>query len=117
MPDGVTAPVAQGPFDPGADEAHLVVEPDAPLELELLDLRFDLLADAVALLLEPPDLALDLAFDDGFPELEEANVPSDLFLKLLQRRQCHGIPHDKFLTFLKHPGVKDQRPVRPRPTR
>jgi len=39
----------------------------------LLDLGFDLLADTVALLLEQPDLALDLALDEGLPELEEAN--------------------------------------------
>src|SRR4029077_14005714 len=100
-------------FDPGADKAHLVVEADAAFELELLDLRFDLLADAIALLLEQPNLALDLALDDGLPELEEANLPSDLFFKLLQGRQRHGIPRDKILTFLEHPGAKDQRLGRP----
>ena len=38
----------QRPLDPGADEAHLVVEPDAALALELPDLLVDLLADIVA---------------------------------------------------------------------
>jgi len=75
----------------------------------LLDLGFDLLADAIAFLLEQPDLALDLALDDGLPELEEANLPSDLFLKLLQGRKRHCIPLDKFLTFLEHQDAKDQR--------
>jgi len=53
----------------------------------LPDLRFDLLAETIALLLEPPNLALDLALDHCLPELQEANVPSDLSFKLLQGRQ------------------------------
>ena len=46
--DGVTAPMLQRPLDPGADEAHLVVEADTALALELPDLIFDLFADIVA---------------------------------------------------------------------
>ena len=93
------------------------------LSLELPDLRFDLLADAIALLLEQPDLAFDLALDDVLPELQETHLPPDLLLEFLEGRQSHdipshkGIPHDKILTFLKHPGVKDQPPWHQRPTR
>jgi hypothetical protein len=36
---------------------------------------FDLAADAVALLLEQPDLAFDLALDKSFPEFQEAKLP------------------------------------------
>jgi hypothetical protein len=60
-------------------------------------------------LLEQPDLALDLALDDGLAKLQEAKLPTDLSFKFLQSRQRHGIPRDKILTFLKHPGAKDQR--------
>jgi len=78
-------------LDPGPDEAHFVVEPNAPLELELPDLRFDLLADAIALLLEQPDLAFDLALDDVLSELQEAKLPLEFPFKLLQGRQLHDI--------------------------
>jgi hypothetical protein len=49
-------------------------------------------------------------------------LPPDLLLEFLEGRQSHDIPshkvipHDKILTFLKHPADKDQPPWHQRPT-
>src|SRR6202044_1686177 len=79
----------QRPLDPGPDEVHFIVEPNAFIALELLDRAVDLFADAVALLLEQPELAPDLAFDDSFPDFQETKLPPDLLFELLQGRQRH----------------------------
>src|SRR5207248_2388272 len=81
----------QRAFDPGTDEAHFVVEPDAALALELPDLLFDLLADAVALLFEHADLAFDLALDDSLSDLQKPELAFDPSFKFLQGRERHGI--------------------------
>src|SRR5262249_43216131 len=60
--------------DPGANEAHLVVETNAVLLLEVTNARFDLLFLCVELLLEFPfvilELLLDLSFELALPLLE-----------------------------------------------
>src|SRR5262249_1100783 len=83
-------PDGQRPFDPGADEAHLVVEANAALALELADLLFDLLADAVAPFFECADLPFDLALDNDLPDLQKPELALDPSLKLLQGRERHG---------------------------
>src|SRR5208283_3015042 len=74
----------QRPFEPGAQEPYLVVEPDAALAFELPDLLFDLLADVVALLLEQPDLAADVAFDKRLAELEKPELALDCLFEFVQ---------------------------------
>src|SRR5208282_1652823 len=102
----------QRPFEPGADEAHLIVEPNPLLQLELMYLLLDSLTDVFALLLEQSELALDLAFDDMLPGLQEADLPLDLLFDLLfeflQGRQRHSIPLDKVPPFLEHSAGKNQ---------
>jgi hypothetical protein len=94
---------AQRPFDPGTDKTHLVIEADATSRFEQTDLFFDFLAEAVAPLLEKPDLLFDLTLDKRLSELKQAKLPPDLLFKLLQGRQRHGHPRDKNLAFLEHP--------------
>ncbi len=64
----------QRPLEPGADEAHFVIKPNAALAFELPDLffdfLFDFLADAVALALEQSDLAPDIALNNSFFQFE-----------------------------------------------
>src|SRR4029077_1529432 len=81
----------QRPLDPGTDEAHLVIDPNAALALELPDLLFDLLADAAALLFEHADLAFDLALDDDLPDLQKPELALNPSFKFLQGRERHGI--------------------------
>ena len=83
--EGVTAPMRQRPLDPGADEAHLVVEPDTALALELPDLIFDLFADIVAALLKQPDVPSDVALDDSLLQLEEPQLPLDPLFEMYAR--------------------------------
>jgi hypothetical protein len=53
-------------LDPGADEAHFVVEANAVLLLEAADARLDLLFLGVELLLELSFVSLELMFDLSF---------------------------------------------------
>jgi hypothetical protein len=57
----------------------------------MLDLPLDLLADAVALLLEQADLAINLALDDVLPDFQKAKLAPDLLFEPLQGRQWHEI--------------------------
>src|SRR5262249_41810477 len=90
-------PNGQRPLDPGADEAHLVVNPNAALALELPDLifdfLFDFLADIVAPLLEQPDVPPDVALDDSLLQLEEPQLPLDPLFESTQGRKRHGKSH------------------------
>jgi hypothetical protein len=64
----------------------------------------DLAAKPIALLLEQPDLLLDLALNKGFSEFEEAKLPPNFSLEHLQGWQRHGHPRDRsfrlFKTFI-----------------
>src|SRR5262245_56065344 len=68
-------------LDPGADEAHLVVEANAVLLLEAADARLDLLFLRVELLLELLfvgfELKFDLSFERALALLEQLNVLLD----------------------------------------
>ena len=105
----------QRPLDPGADEAHLVIEPNAALALELPDLVFDLLADIVALLLEQPDVASDVALDNGLLQLEKPQLPLDLSVQMCAGPEAtwqHHTRRNRRLSRTFNAGEGQPRPAR-----
>jgi len=98
---------AERPLDPGADEAHLVVEPDTAFALELPDLIFDFFADIVAATLKQPDVPSDVALDDSLLQLEEPQLPLDPLFECTQGRKRHGNHTRRNAALLEHSLPKD----------